>query len=412
MSANALLQTDVKTVPLFDIETSTMSMEPGITTVTFFKGDPKDFAVKIRDRFQLVAQANPWVLGHIVKNKEHKNYQLIYPAGQISEDLIDQAIWKDPAGLSIDPSKSYLEIAASVTKSKAGLPFAFQQSNKKDLVTRITIASDSTNDSAFGLIFSMCHMAVDGYTYYSIMNMLSSDGEISILTPTRNAETEVRMKETCKADMDWLTSAGLVCRSICSLVCEPKTKIVTRKVDNAKINAAKALAKEQGAEFVSTNDILTSNFGNITSARALMMPINHRGYIEGATPAHAGNYQGVLVIDKGYFGNPAGIRQILKTGAPYQCRKQDLPKFCETACGKVSFMTNLNEVAKGLRFPGCEQVIQFPMYDPTMMPNECAIIFRSKPEETCVMYFTHKYDDKFFSEKAPVGDVASQSIFG
>jgi len=405
-------QADVTSLPLFDAETKQLTMEPGVTTVTFFKGNPQDAAAYVRDRFRAVAQLNPWVVGRTVRNRQHKNLQLAYPAGAISQELIDQAVWIEPPGLSIHPGMPYDALAAAVVKSKAQLDYGSKLVNKGDLVTRITITSDPTSPSAFGLVVSMSHVVADGYTYFTIMNMLSSAGEIKALNQRREVETDARMSSTCKASRDFVLSAGHLLNVMCGLVCGGKTKTVVRRVDAAKIAAAKADAKARGAEFVSTNDIITSNLGNLTGARVLLMALNHRGRVEGATAADAGNYEDTLAIDQGYFGTPEGVRQILKSGVPYECRKKDLPTCFEALRSQFAIISNWASFAEGLCIPGCEQLIQFPLCEASYIPYECAIIFKSNSKDTCVMYLTKKYKESYWTDNAPVGDVVSQSIFG
>ena len=40
-------------------------------------------------------------------------------------------------------------------------------------------------DDTFAVIFSLSHVISDGYTHYKILSMLSSDGEITSMNPTR-----------------------------------------------------------------------------------------------------------------------------------------------------------------------------------------------------------------------------------
>ena len=43
----------------------------GITTVSFFKGDLSAAATFLKERLALVAVANPWIFGNLVKEKQH-----------------------------------------------------------------------------------------------------------------------------------------------------------------------------------------------------------------------------------------------------------------------------------------------------------------------------------------------------
>jgi hypothetical protein len=64
----------------------------------------------------------------------------------------------------------------------------------------------------------------------------------------------------------WVYSGSVMCNVVCGLICGGKPLIESYHVDEARIAAAKeAGAKEDGVEFVSTNDILTSTWANATS---------------------------------------------------------------------------------------------------------------------------------------------------
>merc|ERR1712232_1065802 len=119
---------------------------------------------------------------------------------------------------------------------------------------------------------------------------------------------------------------------------------------------------------------------------------------EGASDSDAGNYVGLLMMDKACFGTPAGVRKMLQSGVPYKCRGHDLPGFLEVVFSQFSMVSNWASSAKGLDLPGCEQLVQFPVYEINSVPFEFALIFRSRPNDVCVMYFTKKHDAKFFLE--------------
>ena len=64
----------------------------GITTVTFFNGDVKAAAEYLKQRLALVAAANPWIFGHLVKEKQHaKRAALRTPkvAPPVSEEVYE-----------------------------------------------------------------------------------------------------------------------------------------------------------------------------------------------------------------------------------------------------------------------------------------------------------------------------------
>ena len=70
-----------------------------------------------------------------------------------------------------------------------------------------------------------------------------------------------------------------------------------------------------GVDFVSTNDILTSHFGELSSVRILHMAMNFRGRLPGIEHTDAGNYECALLYDQVHTvyirtppDQPAGVR--------------------------------------------------------------------------------------------------------
>ena len=121
-------------------------------------------------------------------------------------------------------------------------------------------------------------MLVDGHGYYQFMNMLCADAPILSLNPERKQDikeaTETAMG---KAEYTWLTSGATLCNGLGTLFCSPKVAVQMYDVDAGKLEAAKEKGKDGcGAGFVSTNDVLTSTFGNATNAEVLTMAINYR----------------------------------------------------------------------------------------------------------------------------------------
>ena len=66
--------------PLFDHESGLGGMMgDGVTTVTFYEGDMAAGVAYLRDRLAVVAAANPWIFGCIVKEKHGKRAALRFP---------------------------------------------------------------------------------------------------------------------------------------------------------------------------------------------------------------------------------------------------------------------------------------------------------------------------------------------
>lgn len=396
---------EVKSIPLLNWETNIgVNLDP-MNTVYFFKGNPQDAAIHIRRRFKAVAEANPWLLGRIERNKKHRNLQLVYPAGPISETMIDQAVRIDPPGLKIHLEMPYNEIIAVAEKSKCVLPNGANVVNKADLVTRISISGDANEDQTFVIIFSMSHTVADGYTYYAIQHMLSGTGVVSTLTPTRELEVEAKMRSHVTSLDDWRMSAGfrlkVMCSNIRSSILGTRShKFVLRRLDDRKIEDA----RKHATEYVSTNDIITCSCLKVANTRVAAMAMNHRGRFEGVTHAHAGNHISLVLVDKEHCATPEGVRRITKNGFLSSCR---MPNFLETLRNTPTIITNVSHLPC-LSLPGCEHVIQFPLT--RCQVDDLFVICKCDSKETC-LFVISAHNETFLSDNLPVGEEVAPRIF-
>merc|ERR1740129_1104331 len=121
--------------------------------------------------------------------------------------------------------------------------------NTPDRVTRVTIVSNSADQSAFTMIFSMSHTAVDGHSYFSILNMLSAGADIKTLSPVRETKVAECVDAAWKEDKALTTSCTFILKVMCALICEPKNKYYAHLVDPAKVKSAKEAAVKRGAKF-------------------------------------------------------------------------------------------------------------------------------------------------------------------
>lgn len=153
-------------VPLLAMESSKSLMEePGITSITFYRGDLAKVTAYIRTRVKAIVDANPWLAGRLVRDKQHKNMQLVHPQTPVSDDVIGRLFHPNPSQLRIGSEMRYEELskAAKSAVVKKGSKLI----NKPDPVTRITILPDANRpEDGFALIFSISHIAADGQTYY------------------------------------------------------------------------------------------------------------------------------------------------------------------------------------------------------------------------------------------------------
>jgi hypothetical protein len=404
-------------IPLLDEESSTIIKgENGITTITFYQGDQARATATIRARLKEIGHVNPWLAGRLVKNRKHKNLQLAYAAEPLSEAMVDRIFFDNPSNINIGSEMGYEELfkAAKSAIVKKGAKLV----NNPDCITRLTIVPDMhSKGNGFALIFSISHVAADGYTYYKIFNQLFTNTPVEPLVVKRKQEAANRVLEVVgQKSFKFFHSAPFIINLVMGALFGKKTKCYAFYVAPEKINSAKNganISSTAGVDFVSTNDILSSSFAKVTGARLCIMAVNLRSWIKDISSNDAGNYAGGLLFDDDTCARPAKIRQAFQTGLPITTTVKPFPKFGEALRCKLSLISSWSDFQKSHDLEGCEQVLHLPLYDAKeAFPLDSAVVFKAKPEKLAVMYFTKTVDRAKFLSHCEIGDTVSAKTFG
>jgi hypothetical protein len=268
--------------------------------------------------------------------------------------------------------------------------------------------------SRFALIFSMSHIAGDGYTYYRVLNMLSTSGKISSLNPVRKTHAMAEMMRAMGKDVwRFLRSPTHGLNAFSGMILGKKARAFAYYVDAAKVNRLKADAKAEGrVDFISTNDILTAGFSNLAGARIAMMAINFRNKLPGIGDVDAGNYEGVVFFDDKGYSDPVAVRRRLLAGPPYAGLSRPLPGLFEGVSCRLGLITDWARFAEELVFEGCKASLHLPLYDLRLLPYEVAVIFRPKPEKLGILFATRRFGHaQLASGNLPIDGLVSTEIF-
>ena len=402
-------------VPLLAIESSKALMEEsGVTAVTFYRGDMANASAYIRTRFKAIVDANPWLAGRLVRDKQLKNVQLVHPQTPVSEDVINQLFHPNPSGLQVGSEMRYEELCKAV--KSAVVKKGRQLINKPELVTCITILPDANHpEDGFALVFSISHTVADGQTYYQILNALSTTGTIQSLRVQRNQEASEKVVDAVgRREYEYPLSVPILCNILKGMFLTKKAECFAFYVDLDKVKKAKVEITSdsiEGIDYVSTNDILTSSFAKATSARLCMMAINFRNRIKGVIDTDAGNYEGFLLYDEETYSRPNSIRKTLQMGQPFHTTIKPLPGFWESISCKLGQITNWSTFADEVVIEGCEQQLHLPICDTGMIPFDCAIVFRPMPGKLAVMYFAKTVDREELLSGCELGEPVSTKVF-
>lgn len=301
---------------------------PGTTTLTFFEGDLATALPLLSARLMEILRANPWLVGRFIKNKDHENWQLRYPAVVTEEHLNELLIHRQEEIGDGFPNISFREMATKLCPLKPNLIVSPGSAllNKDIPCSRFTVFPSPTPDGSgkagFCLVASISHSAADGHTYYEILNMLAPAAEVWPFKVERRQDffPELLNQSLGKEEQGWMMSCSLITSVTCSIMCGCKgqARQLAFEVDEAKVAKMKEEALQRNTSdpslqvpFVSTNDILTSHFGIVSGQRIMMMAMDLRGRVPGVGRKDAGCYTARLVLDPKSFEDPRGIRKSL-----------------------------------------------------------------------------------------------------
>jgi len=396
-------------------ESKQLLIGPAITTVTFMRGSATTASPVLKQRLELILSANPWLCGRLTKG-----VKLEYPSGtSSSHPLSDYYIESDPE-LNINSDMDYISICGAIAKKRSEVPSGNKCVNKNKPLIALTIAPDSKEpNDGFAVILSISHVIIDGFNYYQILNMLNPDSEIlSLSCKRKHSIIEGNKQAMGGQEHAWANSTAVICNVLGNMMCGSKAIVRCYEVSDQKVKREKdnAAAHANGG-FVSTNDVITSMFANAVSSDVLLMPVNFRNKLPEYNDNDAGNYEGALVFaGSGEYGNPANIRNTLKSGPPTFLRGADkagnLPKgsaplpagFFATKNCKLGMCTNWAfSTFQELKLPSCEQVIHLPHTDCKMIPFDICVVFRPKANKLAAAFFVRNIDQKGLEVELPVG---------
>jgi len=397
-------------IPLMKFETSpAIMLEIGVTTINFFDSQDIDYNISlknIKDRMKLICEANPFLVGRIVKDRKKHNRLLCAVPKEISEDDIDAIFFTKNQSLEkMSSSVPYSDIGKIMDESGAIVKTGHKLVNKDDRMAKLTFVP--VNDGKeYALCFSLAHVVADGFTYYKILSMLSPSVKIESLQMERLDNFEDVIDEAIGVGENKLLKSPFLFLDVIAAwaFCKSKpTQVAANFVDKAKIAKTKAAAKsrhpcENPNFYVSTNDIISSTYAMETGAEFFLMALNLRSRVKNVTESHAGNYESFLYYDKESIETSDAIRKSLMGGPPFKrCSGRPIPSLSKQIKGiKKAFITSwaFSSFDADLCLwnsegsPSSLVQLHLPVYNVTHMPPlEWCIVFKPRKGELAVIFF-------------------------
>ncbi|KAL3936049.1 MAG: hypothetical protein SGBAC_008546 [Bacillariaceae sp.] len=328
-SSNPQVADETTYVPLMDFEVGwSILIHPGVTTISFFSTEDVNFetsVLKLKARLREICEANPWLVGTVVKDKQrHERLMCSFPNAITDED-ISAILATIPVDCmqTIGQFSSYEDVAKALRKSGAFCKSGYELINNSDRVTKVSLFPiNGSKEIAF--VFSVAHVVADGQTYYQLLNMFADCDSIESLKVERVENfDDVIIRSIGQEQKEFAQSGYLLGNLACrKLLSAPISKASANYIDQTKITKAKQEAKEEHSEdpsfFVSTNDVITSAFATAADSDILLMPLDLRGRVPEANEKNAGNYQTCLWYNRDSYDTPSKIRCSLNQGPPFK----------------------------------------------------------------------------------------------
>jgi len=398
-----------------------------VTTATFYEGNLKDVQTTLRNRIRDILEANVWLAGTLVTNKEHGKIELKYPSStsRIEEHL--SRVFRVRSDIEFPRENSTDEIADTLFLTAKPYCFIPKGTDILDTDEPVALFSVFEMERGFVLVFSVTHAIADAHTYYSILDMLHDKNDVYSMNPRREERCDFQASKTAYfgkkmtewKDQWWTSQWSEYSGKIQKLDLEPQS--TTFSVDLKKVKSMKEAAKHffpsAKVKFVSTNDVLVSELAKGLKASWILMPMNMRGRIKDLNKYDTGN-----VIDNMMYGHadvatPGLVRESLLLKSDFH------PQFPGTLETPGLLVTNWTSSFKGdLGFdPRAKQLLHIPIFNVKGFPDfpiHAAVIYTPRPGELAIKFgllqdtdMADLYDNVLGSEQpleVPFGKMVSK----
>lgn len=342
-------------------------------------------------RVEKICLANPWLLGWF-EDKEDKKPHIAF-----NRD-IDRSKLKDIFKTRHDIENVTPGLDMDTMADRSNRLVLQRGKDRKQPFWKIVIVVPPSNPESFLVLVSMSHVVGDGYTYYSIYNMMFGE-DIRALDAKRNFDTMARQEEafgkknfqaTVKPTGFLVSVArGFLLSNLLGPI-RKDLKTVRRfaMIDTEKINSLKESASQDpSVPYVSTNDVLVSWFFNSVRCKNGTMAFNLRNKVEGHTENMAGCYGTVLIYRQPDMASPALIRKSILQKARAVTNGRDLKQreFCWQDAAMCSNWASFCSDDKPALPTGCEQLLHFPMVGTLPSTVALLLIFKARPNQYGIM---------------------------
>jgi hypothetical protein len=414
---------NIKNVRLGIVESKKLTNpinQGAISTITFVRGNIESANFQLCERLRLVLKGNPWLCGNLKREKD-KNITLNYPS-QITDSHVNAIFNPKLRGrrkIRVPVFNSTMDISQICNEagcSDCEILHGRECIDNEEPLVALSILPDSIRNDTFAVIFSVSHAIIDGSTYYSLLSMISADGKPSAMNFVfKSGMNERKDRAMGIPESEYINFTSSALNWAYTAFISPIRPIPYNfYIDSNRVHLAKETAKKDPSfkGFLGTNDIITSSFGNATSAGLVFMAINYRNRLSDLCDNDAGNYIGGLIFGPHANCSPITIRNTLQRGLPvcHRLNCDRLPTGLQNLFTKMAIATSwLFPAFNELKLDGCEQMLHTPIFNLSLVPMEICVIYRPRADQVAVFCLCRRVDVDGLQEMMPTGEAVTNA---
>jgi hypothetical protein len=383
-----------------------------VSTITYYKGTiSKDF---LKERVEKILEMNPWLRARLVK--ENGKAVAVHTRSPSASFINDHLTFIEDAAL--DTAMTYSDLRTHVIKYT--IPRGKKCVDGKTPLFRVTLA-DVKQGKKCALIVSMSHVLSDGHTFYSIYSMLGTKGEVAALNPFRYFHFDVlkdQLLGTKTAPKPTIV-VGCLLRMLFARASTPYLLeldgewVAGQKEAHSRFNAITGnvqAALSEGSDelkpvpYLSTNDIITSWFHQLTKTVYMYMVVNFRGRVGELSAELVGNYEGGMALTQAETADPASIRRLLLSGK-FCTPSKPAASLLDGLLMNIAYITNWTTLYSHILFEGAAHCTHLPLISEgvNMVPHTC-IVFNMDETRLGLLFSSEIATDELIGEQ-PVGKI-------
>lgn len=315
---------------------------------------------RLYDRVSEVVRMNPWLTCRL--RMATSGIKAVY-----GSEFVDcfQAISRQ---MKIDiAGKSYSDLVSTL------VPYTVKSGescvDKDEPLFKVTVISGVSKEGPLKqlcLIMSISAVIADARTLYSLFSMMDPDTRPFKLEIARSELYMKTVKQVLgSAQMRWLKSPAMYLGEILKSWTARSQHSAVYTIRNDWIKEKKEQWQGSDVGYVSTNDILTSWFMNLTKCDFGFININFRHLLDlhalQENELLAGRYVHHILLRKPNFETPVAVRNSIPTVENKIKCQPDIPNFMTTIGRNSCLVTNYASISPIVNLPGCTLQLHIPI---------------------------------------------------